>query len=43
MSGRIEVVGDKPVPVTLRAPQIPHGWSLDRNQTFAVRSHQLTI
>jgi hypothetical protein len=37
-----EVLGEKPVPVPLCPPQVPHGLIRDRTQAFAVRGRRLT-
>jgi hypothetical protein len=34
---KTEVLGEKPVPVPLRPPQIPHGPTRDRTRASAVR------
>jgi hypothetical protein len=39
--GKIEVLGEKPVPVPLWPPQIRHGLSWDRTQASAVRGRRL--
>ena len=36
-NGATEVLGEKPVPVPLYPPQIPHGLVRDRSRVFAVR------
>jgi hypothetical protein len=39
--GKIEALGEKPVPVPLCSPQIPHGLTLDRTRTiFKVYFHK---
>jgi hypothetical protein len=40
--GKTEVLGEKPVPVPLRPPQIPHGPTRDRARASAVRGWRLT-
>jgi hypothetical protein len=40
--GRLVRLGEKPVPVTLLPPQIPHGLSWVRTRASAVRSRRLT-
>jgi hypothetical protein len=40
--GKIEVLGEKPVPVSLFPPQIPHGQTRDRTRASAVRDRRLT-
>jgi hypothetical protein len=40
--GKTEVLGEKPVPVLLCPPQIPHGPTRDRIRVFAVRGRRLT-
>jgi hypothetical protein len=40
--GKTEVLGEKPVPVPLCPPQIPHGLTLDRNRASSVRVRRLT-
>jgi hypothetical protein len=41
--GKTEVLGEKPVPVPLCLPQIPHGLTQDRNRASAVRNWLLTV
>jgi hypothetical protein len=40
--GKTEVLGEKPVPVPLCPPQIPHGLIRDRTRASAVRGRRLT-
>ena len=40
--GKTEVLGEKPVPVPLCPPQIPHGLARDRTGASAVRGRRLT-
>ena len=40
--GKTEVLGQKPVPVPLYPPQIPHGLTQDRNRASTVRRRRLT-
>jgi hypothetical protein len=40
--GKTEVLGEKPVPVPLSPPQIPHGLTRDRTRASAVRGRRLT-
>jgi hypothetical protein len=40
--GKTEVLGEKPVPVPLCPPQIPHGLTRDRTRASAVRAWRLT-
>jgi hypothetical protein len=40
--GKTEVPGEKPVPVPLCPPQIPHGPTLDRTRVSAMRGRRLT-
>ena len=40
--GKTEVLGEKPVPVPLCPPQIPHGLIWDRTRSSAVRGRRLT-
>jgi hypothetical protein len=40
--GKTEVLGEKPVPVPLCPPQIPHGLTRDRTRASAVRGRRLT-
>jgi hypothetical protein len=40
--GKTEVLGEKPVPVPLCPPQIPHGLTRDRTQASALRGQLLT-
>jgi hypothetical protein len=40
--GKTEVLGEKPVPVTLCPPQIPHVPTNDRTRASAVRGRRLT-
>jgi hypothetical protein len=40
--GKPEVLGEKPFPVPLGPPQIPHGLTRDRTRTSAVRGPRLT-
>jgi hypothetical protein len=40
--GKTEVLGEKPVPVPLCPPQIPHGLTRDRARASAVRGRRLT-
>jgi hypothetical protein len=40
--GKTEVLGEKPVPVPLCPPQIPHGLIRSRTRASAVRDRQLT-
>jgi hypothetical protein len=42
LTGEIEELVQKPVPVPLCPPQIPHGLTRVQTQTFAVRGWQLT-
>jgi hypothetical protein len=42
LQGKTEVLGEKPVPVPLCSPQIPHGLTRDRTRASAVRGRQLT-
>jgi hypothetical protein len=37
--GKTEELGEKPVPVPLRPPQIPHGLTLARTRNSALRGH----
>jgi hypothetical protein len=39
---KTEVLGEKPVPVSLYLPQIPHGLNRDRTRASAVRGRRLT-
>jgi hypothetical protein len=40
--GKTEVLGEKPVPVALCSPQIPHGLTQDRTRASAVGGRRLT-
>jgi hypothetical protein len=40
--GKTEVLGEKPIPVPLCPPQIPHGLTRDRTRTSAVGGRRLT-
>jgi hypothetical protein len=40
--GKTEVLGEKPVPVPLHSPQIPHGLTRDRTRASAVGDRRLT-
>jgi hypothetical protein len=40
--GKTEVLGEKPVPVPLSPPQIPHGLTRDRTRVSAVGGRRLT-
>jgi hypothetical protein len=40
--GKTEVLGEKPVPLPLCPPQIPHGLTRDRTRSSAVRGRRLT-
>jgi hypothetical protein len=40
--GKTEVLGEKPVPVSLCPPQIPHGLTRDQIRATAVRGRRLT-
>jgi hypothetical protein len=40
--GKTEVLGEKPVPVPLCPPQIPHGLARDRTRASAVEGLRLT-
>jgi hypothetical protein len=40
--GKTEVLGEKPVPVPLCPPQIPHRLTRDRTRAFAVGGRRLT-
>jgi hypothetical protein len=40
--GKTEVLGEKPVPVPLCPPQIPHGLTRDRTRASTVRVRRLT-
>jgi hypothetical protein len=40
--GKPEELGEKPVPVSLCPPQIPHGLTWDRTRAFAVGGRRLT-
>jgi hypothetical protein len=40
--GKTEVLGEKPVPLPLCPPQIPHGLTRDRTRASAVGGRQLT-
>jgi hypothetical protein len=40
--GKTEELGEKPVPVPLCPPQIPHGLTRDRTRASAVRGRRLT-
>jgi hypothetical protein len=40
--GKTEVLGEKPVPVPLCLPQIPHGLTRDRTRASAVSGRRLT-
>jgi hypothetical protein len=40
--GKTEELGEKPVPVTLSPPQIPHGLIWDRTRASAVGGRRLT-
>jgi hypothetical protein len=40
--GKTEVLGEKPVPVPLCPPQIPHGLTRDRTQASTVRGRRLS-
>jgi hypothetical protein len=40
--GKTEVLREKPVPVPLCPPQIPHRLTRDRTRVFAVRGRRLT-
>jgi hypothetical protein len=40
--GKTEVLGEKPVPVPLCPPQIPHGLTRDRTRASAVGGRRLT-
>jgi hypothetical protein len=42
LRGKTEELWEKPVPVPLCPPQIPHGLTLAQNRTSAVRSRRLT-
>ena len=42
LTGKTEVLGEKPVPVPLCTPQIPHGLTQDRTRASVVRGRQLT-
>jgi hypothetical protein len=42
LTGKTEELGDKPVPVPLYPPQIPHGLTWARTRASAVRSRRLT-
>ena len=41
--GKTEVLGEKPVPVPLCPPQIPHGLTRDRTRASAVTGRRLTV
>jgi hypothetical protein len=41
-TGEIKLTGEKPVPVPLCPPQIPHGLTRDRTWASAVRGWRLT-
>jgi hypothetical protein len=40
---KTDVLGEKPVPVPLCPPQMPHGLSRDRTRASAVRGRRLTV
>jgi hypothetical protein len=40
--GKTEILGEKPVPMPLCPPQIPHGLTRDRTRARAVRGRRLT-
>jgi hypothetical protein len=40
---RTEVLGDKPAPLPLCTPQIPHGSAWDRTRPSEVSGRQLTV
>jgi hypothetical protein len=40
LTGKTEELGEKPVPVTLCLPRIPHGLTQARTRTSAVRSRR---
>jgi hypothetical protein len=40
--GKPKIIGEKPVPVPLCPPQIPHGLTRARTQASAVRGRRLT-
>jgi hypothetical protein len=42
LTGKTEVLGEKPVPMPLCPPQIPHGLTLDRIGASAVGGRRLT-
>jgi hypothetical protein len=42
MSGKTEELGEKPVPVPLCLPQIPHGLTRERTRASAVKGRRLT-
>jgi hypothetical protein len=42
MAGEDEVLGEKPIPVTLRPPQVSDGLPRDRTRACAVTSRRLT-
>jgi hypothetical protein len=42
LTGENQVLGEKPVPVPLRPPQISHGLNWDRNKPSAVRGRRLS-
>jgi hypothetical protein len=43
LTGKTEVLGEKPVPVPLFPPQIPHGLTRDRTRASAVRGRRLNV
>jgi hypothetical protein len=42
LTGETEELGEKPVPVPLCPPQIPHGLNRDRTRASAVGGRRLT-
>ena len=42
LTGKTEVLGENPVPVPLRPPQLPQGMAWDRKETSAVRGRRIT-
>jgi hypothetical protein len=42
LTGKTEVLGDKPVPLPLFPSQIPHEMTWDRTRASAVRGRRLT-
>jgi hypothetical protein len=43
LTGESEKLGEKPVPVPLCPPQIPHGLTRARTRDSAVRTRRLTV